>query len=80
MKFSKVTLNFANKRNVELCTSIDNELHLIVNPDENDCASVAYEILEDDTMVILNKWCKLELPEVIKDEKALREVIKLLTN
>ena len=79
MKFSKTTYNMATKYNVELCTSIDNELHIIVDPENNDCASASYEIHKNGTMSILNNWTTNTLPDVLQDEKDLRSLVKFLT-
>ena len=81
MELSKTTLNMAEKRNIELCECFDDELHIIVNPEYNDCACVAYKLSEDKTQYnLLKVWDNTySYPEVIKDEKALRNLIKHLS-
>lgn len=81
MEISKTTLNMAEKRNIELCERFDNELHIIINPEENDCACVSYQLSEDKTQYnLLKVWDNTySYPEVIKDEKALRDLIKQLS-
>ena len=69
------------KRNIELCECFGNELHIIINPEENDCACVAYQLSENKTQYnLLKVWDNTyTYPEVIKDEKALRNLIKQLS-
>lgn len=80
MKLSNTVLKMAKKRNIELCECFDNELHIIINPEENDCACVAYQLNEDKTdYQLLHMWDKSFLyPEVIKDEKTLKDLVKRL--
>ena len=70
----------AEKRNIELCECFDNELHIIVNPEYNDCACVAYQLNEDKTEYhLLYVWDKsFAYPEIIKDEKTLKDLLKQL--
>ena len=78
MKLSNTTQNIAKRYNVELCDSIKNELHFIIDPENNDCASVAYK-LENEVYTLSNVWYKnISYPSILKDEKAIRELIKLL--
>lgn len=78
MNFSKTTQNTAKRYNVELCDSIKNELHFIIDPENNDCASVAYK-LENKIYTLSNVWDKnIAYPSILKDEKAIRELIKLM--
>ena len=78
MKFSKTTQNTAKRYNVELCDSIKNELHFIIDPENNDCASVSYK-LENNVYTLLTVWNNgIAYPSVLKDEKAIRELIKLM--
>lgn len=80
MKLSKTTYNTAKRYNVELCDSIENELHFIVDPENNDCASVAYQLSEDGIQYnLLHVWDRASTyPEVLKDEKSIRDLIKLM--
>ena len=78
MKLSNTVLKMAEKRKIELCECFDNELHIIVNPEDNDCACVAYQLNEDKTKYhLLHVWddC-FSYPEIIKDEKTLKELLK----
>ena len=78
MKLSKTTYNIAKRYNVELCDSIKNELHFIIDPENNDCASVAYT-LENNVYTLSNVWDKSTVyPSILKDEKSIRDLIKLM--
>lgn len=78
MKLSKTTYNTSKRYNVELCDSIENELHFIIDPENNDCASVAYK-LENDVYTLDMVWDKTVVyPSILKDEKAIRDLIKLM--
>lgn len=73
--FSKTTINAANKKKIELCTSIEDELHIIVNPEENDCAVVAYTLV-DGVLFLTKQWDNTKsFPSIICNEKELRKVI-----
>lgn len=77
LNFSKVTVNAAAKASVELCTSVVDELHIIADFENNDCAACAYELFEG-VLFLKHNWSGLELPHIITNEKELREVIKLV--
>lgn len=81
MKLSKTVLNMAKKLNIELCECFDNELHILINPDINDCACVAYQLSEDKAQYnLLKVWdSTYTYPEVLKNEKTLRDLIKHLS-
>lgn len=77
LDFSKATVNAAAKASVELCTSVANELHIIADFENNDCAACAYELFEG-VLFLKHNWSSLELPCTITNEKELRKVIKLV--
>lgn len=78
MKLSKATYNTAKRYNVELCDSIEKELHFIIDPENNDCASVAYK-LENSVYTLATVWDKnMSYPSILKDEKDIRDLIKLM--
>lgn len=77
LDFSKTTNNTAKKYNVELGIAFDDELHLIKDSVNNDCASCAYKFV-DGVLFLVNNWDNLELPEMILNEKELRQVIKVV--
>lgn len=75
LDFSKATIKAAQKVNVELCIAFDDELHLIKDSENNDCATCAYKLV-DGALFLVNNWSSLELPAMILNEKELRQVIK----
>lgn len=75
LDFTKITNNTAKKSNVELCIAFEDELHLIKDSENNDCAACAYKFV-DGVLFLVNNWDNLELPEMILNEKELRQVIK----
>lgn len=77
LDFIKTTVKTAQKYNVELCIAFDDELHLIKDSVNNDCASCAYKLI-DGVFFLMNNWGNLELPEMILNEKELRQVIKVV--
>lgn len=77
LDFTKTTTKAAQKANVELGIAFDDELHLIKDSENNDCATCAYKLV-DGVLFLENNWSNLELPEMILNEKELRQVIKLV--
>lgn len=77
LDFTKTTAKTAKKSNVELCIAFEDELHLIKDSENNDCAACAYKFV-DGVLFLVYNWDNLELPEMILNEKELRQVIKLV--
>lgn len=75
LDFTKATAKVAQKLNVELCIAFDDELHLIKDSENNDCATCSYKFV-DGVLFLVNNWSSLELPTMILNEKELRKVIK----
>lgn len=75
LDFTKATIKAAQKENVELCIAFDDELHLIKDSENNDCAACSYKFI-DDVLFLDNNWSNLELPAMILNEKDLKQVIK----
>lgn len=77
LHFTKTTIKAAQKANVELCIAFDDELHLIKDSENNDCATCSYTLV-DGVLFLGNNWSNLELPAMILNEKELRQVIKVV--
>lgn len=75
LDFTKSTIKAAQKENVELCIAFDDELHLIKDSENNDCATCSYKFI-DGVLFLDNNWGNVELPAMILNEKELRQVIK----
>lgn len=75
LDFTKTTIKAAQKVNVELCIAFNDELHLIKDSENNDCAACSYKFV-DGVLFIENNWGNVELPVMILNEKELRQVIK----
>lgn len=75
LDFTKTTVKAAQKANVELGIAFDDELHLIKDSENNDCAACAYKLV-DGVLFLVNNWSNLELPKMILNEKELRQIIK----
>lgn len=76
MNISKTTINFANKRNVDLFIDDEKVLHLTVDVENNDCTAVNYKIENDALFFNLKHDQRLEdLPQWIDSEKGLRQLI-----
>lgn len=77
LDFSKTIVNTSVKFDVELCTSIKDEIHFIKNPENNDCASASYELV-DGTLFLTKQWdTSKSLPQVVSTVKELKKLIKL---
>lgn len=82
MNISKTTLNYADKRNVEICECFGNEIHLIANPEFNERATCAYVTnKESGVLTLAMHWDNSVkgLPMVITDETELRNVVNLVS-
>lgn len=75
LDFTKTTIKAAQKANVELCIAFDDELHLIKDSENNDCASCSYKLVAG-VLFLVDNWSNVELPAMILNEKELRQVIK----
>lgn len=80
MELSKTTLNFAEKRNIELFINEEGVLDISVMDEEccTDCSAVQYVVSEEGDFTFQASFSdQLEdLPYWIRDEKHLREVIE----
>lgn len=77
LNFSKATIKAAQKANVELCIAFEDELHLIKDSENNDCATCSYKFV-DGVLFLNNNWSNLELPAMILNEKDLKQVINVV--
>lgn len=75
LDFTKATIKAAQKANVELCIAFDDELHLIKDSENNDCAACSYKLVGG-VMFLVDNWSNVKLPTMILNEKELRKVIK----
>ena len=82
MKITKTTINYAEARNIELV--VDDELVSFYDMNDDSEPMVMYTKTEDGELffkgnIWLSKETKEELPNWVKSEKQLREMINFLS-